>query len=92
MCGIFAIFNMTGDYTQNRKLVTKLLKRIIHRGPDATGLTFYKVGENKHHFIGHQRLCIVDLFHGDQPFWGQSKKVCSVTNGEIYNHMEVSNT
>lgn len=87
MCGIFAVFNMKGDYTFNRRNVTTMIKRLIHRGPDSTGLTHYQIGENVHHFIGHQRLSIVDPFKGDQPFWNESKNICTVTNGEIYNHM-----
>ena len=89
MCGIFAVFGIKGDYTQCRKKVNKLMKRLLHRGPDSTGLTHYKVGENVYHFLGHQRLAIVDPFKGDQPFWGQNKTCCSVSNGEIYNHFEL---
>lgn len=91
MCGIFAVFGIKGDYTRCRKLVNQLMKRLLHRGPDSTGLTHYKVGENTYHFLGHQRLAIVDPFNGDQPFWGQNKTCCCVANGEIYNHFELRN-
>lgn len=89
MCAIFGVFNIKGNYFRVRKQIIKMLKRLINRGPDATGVAHFQLDENTHHFICHQRLSIVDPFHGDQPFYGQSKKVCSVANGEIYNHMKV---
>jgi asparagine synthase (glutamine-hydrolysing) len=90
MCAIFGVFNIKGDYVRIRKQIIKMLKRLQPRGPDATGVAHFQVGENIHHFLCHQRLSIVDPFHGDQPFFGQSKKVCCVANGEIYNHFQVN--
>ena len=90
MCAIFGVFFIKGDYARCRKQVIKMIKRLQARGPDATGIKHYCMGGNVHHFIGHQRLSIVDPFHGDQPFYGNYKKTCSVTNGEIYNHLEVN--
>jgi asparagine synthase (glutamine-hydrolysing) len=89
MCAIFGVFNIKGDYSRVRKLIIKMLKRLQPRGPDATGVAHFQVGENTHHFICHQRLSIVDPFHGDQPFYGETKKVCCAANGEIYNHFQV---
>jgi asparagine synthase (glutamine-hydrolysing) len=65
------------------------MKRLIHRGPDATGLKHFQIDEKLHHFLGHQRLSIVDPYNGDQPLYGQDKNICCVANGEIYNHMEL---
>ena len=89
MCGIFAVFNMRGDSKKTRKTVNKLIKRLLHRGPDATGLSHFQINERKHHYLGHQRLSIVDPYNGDQPLYGQNKNICCVANGEIYNHIEV---
>lgn len=89
MCAIFGVFFIKGEYSRIRKTIVRLIKRLQPRGPDATGLTYYPAGD-KHCFIGHQRLSIVDPFHGDQPFYGQYNSTCNVTNGEIYNHKEVS--
>ena len=91
MCGIFAAFGIKGDYTRVRAIIVKMLKRIIHRGPDSTGLTSYKTKDAKvNHFICHQRLSIVDQFtSGEQPFYTDDGKICGIGNGEIYNHMEV---
>lgn len=88
MCAIFGLFFISGEYSRLRKQVVKMIKRLQPRGPDATGLQHYEV-DGKHCFIGHQRLSVVDPFHGDQPFYGQYHKTISVTNGEIYNHMDL---
>lgn len=89
MCAIFGVFNIRGEYFIVRKQIIKMIKRLQNRGPDATGIAHFQVDENTHHFLGHQRLSIVDPYHGDQPFYGQSKNVCCVANGEIYNHFKV---
>lgn len=89
MCAIFGIFFVKGDYINVRKSVVRMVKRLLNRGPDATGIKHFTSGDNVHHFLAHQRLSIVDPFGGDQPFYGQYKKTCSVTNGEIFNHMEL---
>jgi asparagine synthase (glutamine-hydrolysing) len=89
MCGIFAVFNIKGDKVTVRKHVTKLIKRIIHRGPDATGISHFEPKTNVHHFLGHQRLSIVEPEHGDQPHFSEDGRYCAVINGEIYNHMQV---
>lgn len=92
MCGIFAVFNIKGNYARVRGIVMKMLKRILHRGPDSTGVSHYHDDDNIHHFICHQRLSIVDPFKGDQPFFsGKENHICGVANGEIYNHPEVNN-
>jgi asparagine synthase (glutamine-hydrolysing) len=88
MCAIFGLFFLEGDYVTIRKQVIKMLKRLLPRGPDYTGLRYYNFN-GKHCFIGHQRLSIVDPFNGDQPFYGQNKNTCSITNGEIYNHEKI---
>jgi len=66
--------------------------RLKHRGPDWTGCQL--MGQ---HFLGHERLCIVDLNTGNQPLKshccdssGDPTKTCwSIANGEIYNHRQL---
>lgn len=89
MCGILGLFNVKGEKGKTRKLTAKLLKRLLHRGPDEHGIEHFESGYNRHHYLCHQRLQIVDPENGKQPFFGEKRKVCSVVNGEIYNHMEV---
>ena len=55
---------------------------LLHRGPD----------EQKHYtqdnvFLGHNRLSIVDINHGQEPFFYQD--FAFIFNGEIYNHLEL---
>lgn len=60
------------------------LDRIHHRGPD---------GEGAHSedgvAIGMRRLSIIDLEGGNQPIWNETRDMCVVLNGEIYNYVEL---
>ena len=90
MCGIWAIYNAVGDAMKLRNHVINQIKRIRHRGPDATGISHFTVDEGKyHHFVCHERLAIVDPLKGDQPLFDESESICVAAVGEIYNHMEV---
>ena len=59
---------------------------ISHRGPDDSGV-YHKQGVA----LGNQRLSIIDVEHGKQPFISEDKNVIVVQNGEIYNHVELAN-
>jgi asparagine synthase (glutamine-hydrolysing) len=89
MCGIFAIFGLKGNYIEKRAHAVRLLKRLRHRGPEYTGIAYYKTEENVHNFLCHERLAIVDPQHGDQPQYSRDNKYCCVANGEIYNFKEL---
>ncbi len=56
---------------------------ISHRGPDDAGLF---VRENIG--LGHRRLSIVDVAHGQQPMFNADKSRVIVYNGEVYNHAD----
>ena len=52
-----------------------------HRGPDAAGVFVEnRVG------LGHRRLSIVDVAHGQQPMSSDDERFVLVYNGEIFNH------
>ncbi len=51
-----------------------------HRGPDDEG---YFDGANVS--LGMRRLSIIDVAHGQQPVFDESKNIVSIFNGEIYN-------
>ena len=54
---------------------------MVHRGPDGFGSAMEgRVA------LGHRRLSIVDLAHGQQPMRNGDGTVVLVYNGEIYNH------
>ena len=78
MCGIFATLRRDG-----RDITAEELERgtsaLEHRGPDGIG-TFREgpVG------LGMQRLAIVDVEGGDQPFISDDGQVALVGNGELY--------
>ncbi len=56
---------------------------ITHRGPDDAGAFIDgPVG------LGHRRLSIVDVTHGQQPMKNASGELVVTYNGEIYNHAD----
>jgi len=89
MCGIFAIFGIKGNYIEKRKIMVKHLKRLLHRGPEYTGIANFETSPNNHTFLCHERLAIVAPQFGEQPQWSTQKTFCTVVNGEIYNHIEL---
>ena len=81
MCGIAGI--VTKDKNKD-KIIKKMSKRIIHRGPDGEG---YYVDDTI--ALAHRRLSIIDLEGGSQPIYNETKDVVVVFNGEIYNYIEL---
>jgi len=75
MCGIAGLVGF-----QNPKLLQQMLEVLKHRGPDDEALVeFENVG------LGYQRLAVIDLKTGNQPFYNEDKTLCLFYNGEIYN-------
>lgn len=84
MCGIFGYFNTDKqDYADD--VISLMGKVIDYRGPDGLGL-FRDEGV----VLGNQRLAILDIEHGQQPFISSDGKVVVVQNGEIFNHVELA--
>jgi asparagine synthase (glutamine-hydrolysing) len=89
MCGIVGIVSKSlgADPNGFKRLVTAMSDRLIHRGPDDSGVfvdTSSGVG------LGHRRLSIVDTTSGGaQPMQTQSGRYTISYNGEIYNHVEL---
>lgn len=83
MCGIAGIFNYADPTRQvDRDLLTRMTRRLLHRGPDDEG--FFVRGPIG---LGHRRLSIVDLSPtGRQPMESPSGQACIAYNGELYNH------
>ena len=59
---------------------------ISHRGPDDQGIF-----EARGVALGNQRLSIIDIQGGNQPFISDDGQIVVVQNGEIYNHIELAN-
>ena len=81
MCG-FAGF--TGYLENGKDVLTDMMNRIIHRGPDSAGQYI-----DDKAYMGFRRLSIIDLDNGSQPMFNEDKKIVITFNGEIYNHREL---
>jgi asparagine synthase (glutamine-hydrolysing) len=82
MCGI------VGGYGgMNPETASRMLARIVHRGPDDEGRI--EVAGN---VLGHRRLSIVDVAGGKQPLVTPDGGLYLVGNGEVYNHEEIRET
>jgi asparagine synthase (glutamine-hydrolysing) len=83
MCAIVGIFTPSGDPAQDRSHVSNMMKVMLNRGPDHTGLWQNKSGLS----LGHLRLSIVDLDpRSNQPLKSFNDRYTIVYNGEIYNY------
>jgi asparagine synthase (glutamine-hydrolysing) len=80
MCGIAGIAHPGAARPVNAELLRAMTDRLVHRGPDGSGVHVEPgVG------LGHRRLSIVDLAAGHQPMYNEDDSVAIVFNGEIYN-------
>ena len=68
----------------SRQVLTGMMNRIIHRGPDGAG-QYIDSGIA----MGFRRLSIIDLKGGDQPMATADGSRIITFNGEIYNYREL---
>ncbi|KAH8319276.1 hypothetical protein KR067_002611 [Drosophila pandora] len=97
MCGIFAIFSrdgvpippqvLHGSKHSLRELAYRQSGKQRHRGPDSTGV---HVIPSDGVAMVHERLRIVGVAMGDQPFISEDGNLVLVANGEIYNYLELA--
>jgi asparagine synthase (glutamine-hydrolysing) len=83
MCGIVGVFSFDGT-SPDFKTIRKMSQTLAHRGPDESGIAVHGCSS-----IANQRLSIVDIDHGQQPFYSADKKFVVVQNGEIFNFVEL---
>lgn len=101
MCGIAGIVNRS-DLSKTGGLLKKMLKVMLHRGPDGAGFVIgdyvdrqFKFedlnfrGETDRVAMGHVRLAITGGASGLQPFQSEDKKLTLLHNGEVYNYREL---
>ena len=81
MCGICGIVVARGGQVLERALIERMRDAIAHRGPDGAG-THMGPGVG----LGHRRLSIVDVEHGQQPMYSENRRYVIVYNGEVFNH------
>jgi asparagine synthase (glutamine-hydrolysing) len=82
MCGIIG-----GYGGMDRETASRMLERVVHRGPDDEGRR-----EVSGNVLGHRRLSIVDVEGGRQPLVTPDGDLYLVGNGEVYNHEEIRAT
>ena len=86
MCGIAGFISKNQKYDKE-SIVSGMLKKIEHRGPDQTN-----VGLFDDVALGMVRLCIVGCEKHDIPYRDSDNTHAIVYNGEIYNHEQIRST
>ncbi len=87
MCGIVGAVTGLDNRYQILDIVKKMAKKIIHRGPDSSGIY---LDDKISYCCAHQRLSILDLSSaGNQPMESFTKRYVIAFNGEIYNFREL---
>lgn len=81
MCGIVGILDTRREARVETETVRRMLKTIVHRGPDDEGLH-----DDGQLVFGTRRLKIIDLAGGHQPLANEDRTVWVAFNGEIFNH------
>ena len=85
MCGILGFWSKKKRV--EKTTFDRALEALSHRGPDGKGVY---VDEENNIALGHTRLSIIDLSeNASQPMFDDSKNLCIVYNGEIYNYQEL---
>ncbi len=80
MCGIAGFISQSAE-SLAPTVLARQLQCIEHRGPDGQGR--FVEGRAA---LGMQRLAIIDLATGEQPFFSHDGRLVLVFNGEIYNY------
>jgi len=81
MCGICGF---TGNNVEQEQVLSRMMEKIIHRGPDGGGQYV-----DEQIAMGFRRLAIIDLDHGSQPMFNETGDMVITFNGEIYNYQEL---
>ena len=82
MCGIAGFYG--GVDKKSNSIITHMLTRIKHRGPDQSGIY-----TSNNVVLGSVRLSIIDLEGGTMPISSQNELFWIVFNGEIFNYIEL---
>lgn len=86
MCGFLTFFSNHIITSNEKEILDVMLSSINHRGPDSKG-----VYTTANLYLGFQRLSIIDIDNGIQPFSYENDQYKLVFNGEIYNYIELRN-
>ncbi|MEX2381451.1 MAG: hypothetical protein WD490_03630, partial [Opitutales bacterium] len=83
MCGITGFWQASGFRDDAEERVKAMVSRLDHRGPESVGV---HIDEKKGLAMGHSRLCIIDLFSGNQPILSNDSSLVLTANGEFYDY------
>lgn len=86
MCGIAGFISSNKNYNTHN-IVSNMLKKIEHRGPDQFGLNQYNDTT-----LGMVRLNIINQQKHNIPLTDQSNNYSIIYNGEIYNHDSIKSS
>ena len=92
MCGIAGLLFSSNQDSNSKyqNTLSKMLDRLVHRGPDDRGEELFVLPSGNQFYLGHQRLSIIDLSpKGHQPMRNEDGSVWISTNSEIYNFREI---
>ncbi|MGB7963874.1 MAG: asparagine synthase (glutamine-hydrolyzing) [Propionicimonas sp.] len=82
MCGVCGIVDL--DQQPEVDIVTGMMGRLRHRGPDGSG--YFR---DNRAILGHTRLAIIDQAGGGQPLCNEDGSLWVTFNGEIFNYVEL---
>ena len=86
MCSIAGLYNKKLGKDSLQNSIDKLNSILSHRGPDKS--TAY-LDKNTSFGMGMNRLSIMDINSGDQPFISENGRYVLIFNGEIINAEEI---
>jgi len=86
MCSIAGLYNKKLNKDSLHNLIKKMNNILSHRGPDKS--TTY-LDNNNTFGMGMNRLSIMDINSGDQPFISEDGRYVLIFNGEIINAEEI---
>ena len=87
MCGLTGWMSFKRNLNEHESIAKAMTNTMANRGPDDEGIWL-----DKHIFLGHRRLSVIDLEGGHQPMEAGNefgtRAVISYT-GEVYNYREL---
>lgn len=84
MCGIAGFTGFSANRDQARGVLSEMLERLRHRGPEGTGQLI-----RANAALGHTMLGFVQVGNNPQPLASASGRYALSFNGEIYNRKEL---
>ena len=89
MCGIFG-WVLPSTRSESQAMLQRLSAMMSHRGPDGSGEWLgLTANQNTQVALGQRRLAIIDPEGGIQPMYSPDGRFVLITNGEIYNYIEL---